>query len=233
MWYIHTELDYDSPSADEFWRSGAATLDRTLQPFGLAFRGDERVVEIGCGTGRITRAIADRAAAVVGLDVSDEMIKRAREGLSDVDNAEFIVGSGVNLDALPDSSFDVGYSFIVFQHIPDPAITYRYIAELGRVLRPGGWALFQVSERPEIHQRRHWRRPRTLRRRLVGGADPSSAQCLDPNWLGSALTRAQLLSALGSGGLKLDGSVGDGTQFCLVLARKPVNHTGEKTPTEA
>jgi SAM-dependent methyltransferase len=225
MWYIHTQLDYDSPDADEFWRSGGSNLDHTLDVFGLSFAGDERVVEIGCGAGRITRAIAARVAHVVGVDVSAEMIDRAKEGLADVANAEFAVGNGLDLEHLPDGGFDVAYSFIVFQHIPDPTVTCGYIAEMGRVLKPGGWALFQVSEQPEIHQARRWTRP-GLRQRLFGGFQASPEQCLDPSWLGSALSREQLLSALESGGLTLDKTVGDGTQFCLVLARKPAGARG-------
>ena len=49
-------------------------------------------------------------------------------------------------------SVDGCFSHVVFQHIPDPPITLNYVREMGRVLRPGGWALFQVSNDPTIHQ---------------------------------------------------------------------------------
>ncbi|MER3453056.1 MAG: hypothetical protein C4344_05260 [Acidimicrobiia bacterium] len=121
---------------------------------------------------------------------------------------------------LPSGAFDVVYSFLVFQHIPDPAVTYAYVRDIGRVLRPGGWTLFQVSERPEIHRAASYPMCRGLGpalRRLLGRAPRGS---LDPRWLGSAIERDQLLRALEAGDLVLDGTVGDGTQFCFVRAHR-------------
>lgn len=221
MWYIHSQLDFAHPDAQEFWRSGEHNLDATLQPFGLAFRGDERVLEIGCGIGRMTRALAARAAEVVGVDVSEEMVRRGREALADCPNVRLELGTGRDLAGLADASFDVCYSFIVFQHIPDPAITCDYITEIGRVLRPGGWTLFQVSDRPEMHSQRFWRSRTPLLRRLRRPRGGGPQGCLDASWLGSAVRRADLLAALARGGLVLDRTTGDGTQFCFVLARKP------------
>lgn len=221
MWYIHSQLDFSHPDVHEFWRSGEHNLDATLQPFGLRFRGDERVLEIGCGIGRMTRALAARAAEVVGVDVSEEMVRRGREALADVANVRLQVGTGTDLAGLDDAAFDVCYSFIVFQHIPEPAITCSYVAEIGRVLRPGGWTLFQVSDRPEMHRSRFWLTRTPLRERLrrLRGRGPQG--CTDAAWLGSAVPRTDLCAALARGGLVLDRTTGDGTQFCLVLARKP------------
>jgi SAM-dependent methyltransferase len=226
MWYIHSDLDYRNPDVEAFWSSGAKDLEQTLAPFGLSFRGDERVVEIGCGAGRITRAIASRVHEVVGLDVSAEMVKRAGENLADVSNAKVMLGSGRDLHPLGDAEFDAGYSYIVFQHIPDPLVTANYITELGRVLRPGGWAVFQISELNEIHKRETWAPRITLRMRLASALGRAPRGMLDQSWLGSALPRPDLIAALERGGLHLEETVGDGTQFCLVLARKPEGPSG-------
>ena len=220
MWFIHSQLDFERPDAAEFWRSGVDNLDRTLEPFGIDFTGTERVLEIGCGIGRITRAIASRASSVVGVDVADAMIDRARAELADVANAEFVLGNGRDLSGLPDAGFDAVYSFIVFQHIPDPAVTYGYIREIGRVLRPGGWTVFQVSERPDVHTAEGHPDDRSLRVRLRRRLGRAPAGTYAPQWLGSAVDRAHLLGALQAGGLTLEKSVGDGTQFCLVYAKR-------------
>jgi SAM-dependent methyltransferase len=128
-------------------------------------------------------------------------------------------GTGATSMAMP-TRVGVIHSFIVFQHIPEPAITYGYIREIGRVLAPGGWALFQVSELPDIHRTEAHRVDRTARTRIrqLFGRQPRG--CLTAEWLGSAVRRVDLLRALEEGGLEFAGSVGDGTQYCFVHAVK-------------
>jgi len=221
MYYIHTQLSYSQTDEREFWLSGRENLDRTLEPFGLTISPGDQVVEIGCGIGRITKAIGERASSVVGIDVSEEMVKRGREALADFENIKILLGNGRNLDVVDDASADVVYSFIVFQHIPDPAITCEYVRDIGRVLRPGGWTVFQVSETPDLHRRERWIRTETIRMRLRRRVGRAPRGTLAPAWLGSAVPRQDLLDALEQGGLVLDGTVGDDTQFCLVHAHRP------------
>ena len=221
MFYIHSVLDYEHPDEESFWSSGADNLDKTLDAFGVSIGPGDKVLEIGCGIGRMTRAIAARAHQVTGLDVSAEMIERARTALSDLANVNLLVGNGSDLADVGDASMDVVYSFIVFQHIPDPAITCGYVREIGRVLRPGGWTVFQVSERPEIHSAAMWHSERTLAARVRRAVGRRPRGLLDPHWLGSAVERSDLLRAIGDGGLVLDRTVGDGSQFCMVHAHRP------------
>jgi len=221
MYFIHSCLDYNHPDKDEFWRSGEEALRVTLAPFGLRFTGTERVLEIGCGIGRMTRAIAAHAASVVGVDVSAEMVAAARRELAYTANASFVLGTGTDLSGFDDASFDVCYSFIVFQHIPDPAVTCNYVVEIGRVLQPGGWAVFQVSEQPERHAASTYAGMTSGRDRLRRAVGRRPRGCLQPEWLGSAVSRADLVRAVERGGLTLEGTSGDGTQFCLVHVRRP------------
>jgi ubiquinone/menaquinone biosynthesis C-methylase UbiE len=104
------------------------------------------VLEIGCGVGRQTRALAKRFKHVYALDVSPEMIQRAAENLHDYTNVTLIVGSGVDLKDVPTSSVDLVFTFVVFQHITDREITHNYFREASRVLRPKGMFLFQVRD---------------------------------------------------------------------------------------
>jgi SAM-dependent methyltransferase len=218
MWFIHSLQSYTEPDPEQFWRSGEELLEGLLSPFGIQIGGDETVLEIGSGLGRIARAFAHRVREVVGVDVSGEMVERARRENTDLDNLTFVVGNGRDLSSFEDASFDLCYSFVVFQHIPDPDVTCGYVREIGRLLRPGGWTVFQVSDRPEVHKARHYgRRHRWDVRRLVGRAPRG---CFRPQWLGSAVPRESLLRALEEGGLRLEGTVGDGTQFCLVCAQR-------------
>jgi SAM-dependent methyltransferase len=231
MYYIHSQLDYAHVDEAEFWASGRDNLDRTLAPFGLEIGPGDHVVEIGCGIGRMTRAIAERAASVLAIDVSPEMIARAERALGDLGNVRFLVGNGYDLSGVDDQSADVVYSFIVFQHIPDPEITCGYIRDIGRVLRPGGWTDFQVSERPEIHRRERWARRQGLKERWARATGRAPRDLLAPQWLGSALSRHQLMQSLEEGGLVFDGSVGDGSQFCVVHAHRPAGSSSTSDAT--
>lgn len=223
MYFIHSTLDYGDTDEAEFWASGPDTLDKTLEPFGRTILPSDEVVEIGCGIGRLTRALAQRARRVVGIDVSKEMIERARSALVDLANVDLLVGNGSDLGGVADASMDVAYSFIVFQHIPDPAVTCHYIEEIGRVLRPGGWTVFQISELHEIHRRETWKNSETLKSRVRRMQGRTPRGCLEPQWLGSALTPDELAGALDRAGLVLDGTIGDGTQYCGVNAHRPLS----------
>src|SRR5437764_15430157 len=123
-----------------------------LGSVGLSIGPDEKVADIGCGVGRLTRALATRAGHVYGIDVSSEMLELAKGHNPELDKVEWLHGDGRGLEPLEDASVDGCFSHVVFQHIPDPEITLEYVREMGRVLRAGGWALFQVSTDPGVHR---------------------------------------------------------------------------------
>ncbi len=184
---------------ERFWRGGEEALATFEAQLGFSARG-ETIVEIGCGVGRITRVLAERAAHVVALDVSAEMLAHAREHNPQLPNVDWVLGDGLTLADVPDAEADGVFSHVVFQHIPDPAITLGYVAEIGRVLRPGGWAAFQVSNDPRVHRRR-LRVPRVTRH---------------PAWRGSHVELAALRETADAAGLAVERVVGEGSQFCLV-----------------
>jgi SAM-dependent methyltransferase len=103
------------------------------------------VVEIGCGIGRILQHVAPLCRQATGYDISPGMIKIASERLADIPNVDFHVGNGYDLHELSDDSVDVVYSNFVFQHCPR-TITYNYLLEANRVLRPGGRLCFHVPD---------------------------------------------------------------------------------------
>jgi SAM-dependent methyltransferase len=215
--FIDNNRSYRDVDLTEFWSEGERTVDQLLAVLGVTFRPSDVALDIGCGVGRLTRAIAKRARLVYGIDVSREMIERAREHNLEVDNVEWLVGDGTSLRPIPDGGVDACLSHVVFQHIPDPRITLGYVAEMARVLRPGGWAGFQISNDPSIHAK-----PAgggvgaRLKARL--GRSPAG-QC-DPAWLGSAVDLDDLRDVAQRSGLTLERIVGEGTQFCLVLVRR-------------
>jgi SAM-dependent methyltransferase len=104
-----------------------------------------KVLEIGCGSGRITRALAEIFGEVYAVDISGEMIRQARETLKNTPNAHVFQNNGTDLSVLGDIQVDFAFSYIVFQHIPSRQVIQSYVREVARVLRPGGLFKFQVQ----------------------------------------------------------------------------------------
>ncbi|MDX6699273.1 MAG: hypothetical protein QOE65_2670 [Solirubrobacteraceae bacterium] len=216
-WYfVDNRQDYARPDPERFWAEGAHDLDYMFELLGVRPRGDEVVLDLGCGVGRLTRALAASTAEVVGMDVSQEMLARAAEHNSHLDNVRWVHGDGSSLRPLDDASVDACVSVVVFQHIPDPGITLGYLREMGRVLRPGGWAAFQVSTDPRIHESR--RRPLRERLRALAGRSPRGQD--DPRWRGSVVDLDDVRAACADGGMTVERVAAPNPQFCLVLARR-------------
>ena len=218
FFFVDTRLEYGKPDVAWFWEEGERAVDDLLGRLGVALAPTDDVVEIGCGIGRLTRAIAGRARTVRALDVSPRMLELAREHNPGLAGVEWIEGDGATLAGIEDTSADACISLVVFQHIPDPEITYGYVREIGRVLRPGGWAAFQVSNDPAVHGHRG---AVTARAALAGLARRGPRGWTRRRYRGSAVDLDGLRAAAAAGGLAIERVEGAGTQYCFVLARRP------------
>src|ERR1700722_13336903 len=97
-----------------------------------------RALEIGCGPGRLVKPLSRHFGEIHGVDVSDEMIRLARERLADIPHAHFHATNGASLAQFADDSFEFIYSYAVFQHIPSRDVVLEYMREIRRLLKPGG-----------------------------------------------------------------------------------------------
>lgn len=215
FYFVDTRQAYRAPDPQRFWES-ADLVDYLLDGLGVKLRATDVVLEIGCGIGRITRGLAARAGEVVALDVSDEMLTRARALNPHLDHVRWVLGDGESLDGIPDASIDACVSVVVLQHVPDPAITLNYVREVGRVLRPGGWAALQASNDPELHRARDGL---VLRAKARVGLAPKGQR--HPAWLGSHVEIEDVRAAASDGGLEVEKVWGAGTQYCQILLRRP------------
>lgn len=132
----------------EFLATGRADVESTvtwLAELGLPTRW-ERVLDFGCGVGRLSQALADHADEVVGVDISLPMLLMARRIDRTGGRCTFVHNDSPDLGRFPDGHVDLVYSVLVLQHLPRPVID-RYLAELLRVLRPDGSAIIQVPTR--------------------------------------------------------------------------------------
>jgi SAM-dependent methyltransferase len=140
---------------EEFYSSGRATVaEQILNDMTNICQGRDpkqmRVLEIGCGAGRVTRALAEVFGEVHAVDVSGEMVALARQALANTPNAHVYQNNGMDLSVVPPLEFDFAFSCIVFQHIPSLAVIENYIREVHRLLRPGALFKFQVQGHPEV-----------------------------------------------------------------------------------
>jgi SAM-dependent methyltransferase len=189
--------------ADDFVQSGEANYNQLLRPYlPILLQGkpaaDCRVVEIGCGIGRMTQWLAADFRHVDALDVSPAMLETARLRLSHLPNIAFHLGSGADLAPLASASADLIFTYIVFQHIPSRAAIQGYVADAARVLKCGGSFKFQLN------------------------GDQSPAYLAHPRdtWLGEVFSEADVAAMLASAGLTLIASEGAGTQYYVVTAIK-------------
>jgi SAM-dependent methyltransferase len=194
LFYVCTT---SSESRASFEESGERDLETHVLD-GLAASRDWRVLEIGCGVGRLVKPLSRRVAHVVGVDLSDEMLRRARDYCDGLPNVELHSTDG-RLDFLPADSFDFVFSHIVFQHVPRKAYVETYFREAFRVLAPGGIFRVQVDGRSRQVFRR-W---------------------LADSWSGVVFSARELRRRLERTGFRVTEIRGAGTQYLRATAVKP------------
>lgn len=128
---------YVGGTRDEAELDGTAIHALNVIRATVGLQAADDFVEIGCGVGRVGKALAPLVRSWIGCDASGAMVSHANRRLAGLPNARALEISGHDLQPLPDGSADVVYSTVVFMHLDDWD-RYRYVQEAFRVLRPGG-----------------------------------------------------------------------------------------------
>lgn len=126
------------------WNRSAAHYDLFSRPMEIFAKGwrrrllaearGPRILEVGVGTGK-NIPFYPAGAEITAIDLSEEMLARAREKVSQSGKTVSLVQMDVEQMAFPDDSFDTVLTSCVFCSVPDPVLGLR---EIQRVLRPGG-----------------------------------------------------------------------------------------------
>jgi SAM-dependent methyltransferase len=117
----------------------AATKELTnqLRAWDL-LRPDSCVLDLGCGFGRVSHAIAAHVRSVVAVEVSERMAELGRTRLREQENVLVIRSGGNDLSFLSDRGFDVVLAIDSFPYLVDSGFAERHMAEFMRLLKPAG-----------------------------------------------------------------------------------------------
>lgn len=157
----NAELKYGGWDPEEFFRSGERLVADVMAAADELQRPAERgaALDFGCGYGRLTRALAGRFTECTGLDISERMVRGARDLNAAVANAAFEVNERSDLQRFPDHRFDFILAKSVLGHSPSREVVLGYVDEFVRCLRPGGLAVFSVPSSMGLrHRIQHHRR---------------------------------------------------------------------------
>lgn len=202
----------------EWRREGARDIDDVLARINHTVPAQGRVLEIGCGVGRLTWTFAVRAREVWALDVSPRMIALAREQLKECGNVRFLLGNGTDLSEVPDGSVDLVFSALTFTHLPHRELVSVYLREAARTLAAGGRLAIQVNNegrlrflaRMATHRGLRLLRLRSGRRGMEHGR----------TWTGSRVPLELVRATLERAGLRWLKASGAGTLACWVYAAR-------------
>ena len=103
-------------------------------------RPEDRILEIGCGIGTVVNELSGKGHDIAGIEISGEAIEYGRKKYGDI---RLEVQAAETLP-YKDESFEIVLSFDLFEHI---AAIDKHVSEVRRVLRPGGYYLFQTPNK--------------------------------------------------------------------------------------
>jgi SAM-dependent methyltransferase len=149
--FYHVAFERRLQGPDEFLANGihtAALFERELIYLPPADPASLRALEVGCGPGRLMRPMSRHFGEIHGIDISDEMLKRAREVLNEIPHAHVHLAPESDLRMFAKDWFDFVYSYAVFQHIPSREVVLNYLDEMARVLKPAGILCCQLRGAP-------------------------------------------------------------------------------------
>jgi SAM-dependent methyltransferase len=135
--------------ADDYFGAGAReVVDFMRRAAVLGYpRQRQEALDFGCGLGRVTRALADHFAKVVGVDISADTVGRARALNADYPNCRFLVFDEPDLEPFEDDRFDMIYTVLELKQESDALMMLALAREFLRILKPAGLLMLRVTDR--------------------------------------------------------------------------------------
>lgn len=150
----HLQVRVIGGYSSDFLKSGRdliGDLDAVLACDNKSLRSFEKILDFGCGCGRVLRPLRHRAAPsqmLYGTDIDAEAIEWCRANYPRI--AEFGVNPEMPPMRYPDAAFDFVYSVSIFTHLPED-MQFAWLQELQRIARPGGYLVLSVHGKHYYH----------------------------------------------------------------------------------
>jgi len=125
-------------------------VDKAYDRLASHIQQDQRVLDLGCGTGALTLRAARRGATVKGIDINAQMLEVARQRVREAeltDSVELVEMGVAELDGEPTASYDAVVSGLCLSELSDEEVTFT-LAQATRILRPGGLLLIADETAP-------------------------------------------------------------------------------------
>lgn len=230
--FYYVESAFWNGNIDAFFALGEERAKLIIDPHITQFipnTSNASALEIGCGVGRFSRALAKRFCKVVAVDVSEEMIKKAKElhPVQKYPNLEFQATDGKSISFLPTESTDFIFSYEVFQHMPSYEVILNNLQDIHKVLKSKGVAFIHLRTESLFS-------PNTVKKTLKRIIPNSIWTTLgfkpftfDDTWTGTSLTRKNIQQLCTSANLKIlqfidDPTHSPGTRIFLVATPMPL-----------
>jgi 2-polyprenyl-3-methyl-5-hydroxy-6-metoxy-1,4-benzoquinol methylase len=171
--YNEIAAAFDATRKKEIWPA--------IREFAAGIKDGDKVLDAGCGNGRLLEALKDKKITYLGIDNSAELIKAAKINFP---GREFREADILDLNNVSENNFDHIFCLAVLQHIPDRELRVKFLQNLAVRLKPAGslvvsvWNLWQIPKYRRMIRRNYWRR-------LFGGYKLEARDLIFP-WKDSA-----------------------------------------------
>ena len=144
--------------AEEFSETRSKRIWPELIRLAQEVKNGDKIMDVGCGNGRLLEAFADKKTVYLGIDQSEKLIALAQKKYPDFD---FRVGDILDLGKIAEVDFDYVYSIAVIQHLPDQELRINALRQLKNKIKDDGKIILSVwnlwaSKKHKAMIRRNW-----------------------------------------------------------------------------
>jgi ubiquinone/menaquinone biosynthesis C-methylase UbiE len=227
--FYYIESAFWDGDIDKFFELGKERTDLLLDPLiqeSHINTLDASILEIGCGVGRFSREFSRRFKQVTAVDVSDEVIQKAKalHPSTDYPNLNFHSTDGTSLSFVDTRSIDLVFSYEVFQHMPSADVILSNLKEVSRVLKPQGYAYVHLMTDKGMLMKTGKNIVKQIIPQQVLKALGYAPLTFDKTWTGTSLSIKQIQSLCQAANLSLVKLVDDSTTLSdrVFLLAKPI-----------